>query len=336
MKFEKLPISSILDKDESFRIGYGPPSKRLAQSILKVGIINPVWVRADTNSTGRFRLVSGYSRFHVAKINNISPLPCLVIEEDIPDSDILLANIYDNLSHGELNPVEKALALKKSVTLLGKARVIEEIMPSLELAPSKEILEKTIRILELEGSILSAIAKGSISPSNAFALLSFQKEEQGAVFHVFQSLKLGVNLQKEFMENLFECSRRDGISVDNILESNNLKSIYSDDKKPERERAEMMRTELRRMRYPNLSEMEASFNECARSMKPAPQVKILPPPFFETQDFTVHVRFRTPGELLAHLEKLGDAFRSPHVKRWFQNHSLKGCITQNRENVKSD
>lgn len=321
MRFEKLPISAVISGDESFRVGYGSPTPNLEASIIKAGIINPVWVRPAAESKGKFQLVLGYSRFFAARTNNISPLPCLVIDEEIPDQDLLLANIYDNLSHRELNPVEKALALNKSMRLLGKSRTTLEIMPALQLASSEDILDKTVRILDMEEPILSAIAKGAISASNAFALLNLEKDEQGAVFLVFRDLRLGVNLQKEFMENLFECSRRQGISVNNLLERENLKTILSDKKKPEHDRAEMMRKELRRMRYPRLAEMEASFNECIRSMKPAPQVKILPPPWFETQDFSIHVRFRAPGEILNQLEKIGAAFRSPHVLSWFQNHS---------------
>jgi ParB/RepB/Spo0J family partition protein len=323
MRFEKLPISAIASCGEVFRISYGSPSRELEESVKRTNILNPVWARDVPESVGNFQLVLGYSRFLAAQKNNISPVPCLVINGDTSDHDLLLANIYDNLSHRELNPVEKALALKKSLNMLGEDRTIGEIMPALGFGPSGEIMHKMIRILDLESGILSFIAKGSIPPSNAYALLNFEKDEQHSVFDIIQTLKLGVNLQKEFMENLFECSRREGISAGKLLERANFQTILGDSKKPEHARAETMRRELRRMRYPHLSEMEESFDECIRSMKPAPQVRILPPPFFETGDFSLSVRFQTPGELLKHLEKISAAIRSPQVMSWFKTHSIK-------------
>ncbi|MBN1902258.1 ParB/RepB/Spo0J family partition protein [Candidatus Sumerlaeota bacterium] len=324
MRFEKLPLSEVDSESDFFRIGYGPPSEKLEDSIMKIGIVNPVWVRSIRKSGARFQPALGYSRIQVANLHNITPLPCLVIDEEIPDQDIFLANIYDNLAIRELNLVEKATALKKSLSILGRNRTIDEIMPLLRVAPTEETLEKTIRILELDGVMLAAIVQGAIPPSNAFALFNFGKHEQKTVFDIIRTLKLGVNLQKEFMENLFECSRRVGISVDQLMERENLGAIPENRERTEQERANMMRKKLRQLRYPRLSEMERSFQECLRSVELAPEVKIMAPPFFETQDFHLNVKFREPGDLLERLDKIEAAFQSPQVQNWFKHHALQG------------
>ena len=102
--------------DEPFRITFGEVPKRLIASIEAVGILNPLLVRPHPHNPEKFQVVLGYSRFNAARMLKISVLPCYVTERDFPEKDLLLANIYDNLSQRDLNPIEQAIALKKALS----------------------------------------------------------------------------------------------------------------------------------------------------------------------------------------------------------------------------
>ena len=317
MRFEEISAGFITPGEEEFRISFGPPPERLVLSVRSVGIINPVWVRQRKEKKEMFEIVLGYSRFHAAKSLGLSPLPCRIIEHEIPDRDLLIFNIYDNLSHRELNPIEKALSLKKCLRYYEKKKVVSEIMPCLGLKSSEHILERLIGILELPESILLSIAKSEIDFSNALSFLRLEKEEQEAILSLFKTLRLGVNLQKEFMENLFECSRRDHVPIHVLLEKEPFAGIINNDKEPENKKALRMRHALRRMRYPRLSDMEASFDTYMKSLCLPPEVALFPPPFFENDEYRLNVRFKTQEELAGNLEKLKSLLESPHTQKWF-------------------
>ena len=317
MRFEEIQAGFLTPGEEEFRISFGPPPERLVLSVRSAGIINPVWVRKRQGQKDSFEIVLGYSRFLAAKSLGIPLLPCRIIEEQIPDRDLLISNIYDNLSHRELNPVEQALSLKKCLRYIERKKVISEIMPCLGLGPSEQIMERLMRLLELPEPIILSIAKGEIPVSNAFQFLRLEREEQEAILSLFKTLKLGVNLQKEFMENLFECSRRDHVSIHILLVKEPFAGIIHDDKEPENKRAARMRHALRRIRYPRLSDMEASFDTYIKSLCLAPELSLSPPPFFENDEYRLNVRFKTPEELAAHLEKLKSLLESPQTQKWF-------------------
>ena len=225
MKIESIPIQFIVPGEERFRITYGDPPERLLESVKKIGVLNPPWVKPVRGSKEKFETVLGYSRVRAARENGLASLSCRVIDEDIPEKDLLLANIFDNISQRELNPIDQALALKKSLSYFEKERVVSEIMPAIGLAPSLQAMERLIRLLELPEPFLREVAGGGIPPSNAFKLMRLTREEQLALFDLFQKLRLGFNFQKEFIENFYECSRRDGIPIQTILENENFSRI---------------------------------------------------------------------------------------------------------------
>jgi len=320
MKYEQIPKEKIHCKGERFRISLGKYPKRLFRSVKKLGILNPLWVMPKKEDKSH-ELVLGYSRFYAACDLGMTPLPCHILEKETSEGDIHLANIYDNLSHRELNPMEQAIALKKSLHYFGREKVISEIMPALGMGKSDHALERALSLLDLAEQIREAVAKDQISLANAYSLLPLSPREQTALFRLFSRLRLGVNLQKEFIENLSECSRRDGIPIYELVQRENLSAILESEKIPEQKKAEGFRAELRRMRYPRLSETESSFEALVRSLGLPPELNIFSPPYFETDIFRVQVRFKNPDELRSHVEKLQKALESPGIKEWFGRHT---------------
>lgn len=310
-----IPIENCTVSNEAYRISFGEPPQRLISSIQKIGVLQPLWAKKRTGDN--YQIVLGYKRFHAARIAGVSSLPCLITDDSLSDANLLMANIYDNLSSRELAPLETALALKISDSILGRERTLSEIMPTLGMKSSVLLLERMIQILSLPKEILNMIHQNTLTPTNAFVLLSLESPEQQALCRVFESLKPGTNLQRELSENIIECSRRDGVSIWEIIQRSPLSDILSDNKAPTHIRAEKFRAALRWLRYPRLSESEMRFQQFIEALKLPSEIRVTPPLFFEGADYHADIRFKSSDELLFRLDRMVKVFSSPEVQKMF-------------------
>ncbi|HOE63542.1 MAG TPA: ParB/RepB/Spo0J family partition protein [Candidatus Sumerlaeota bacterium] len=309
-----IPFKDIISSDESFRISYGEPLQRLICSIQMTGILQPLWAKP---SNQKYSIVLGYKRLHAAQRLKMVFLPCRIVDDSLSDADLLLANIYENLATRELAPLEAAGAMQKSVKIFGKEKTISEIMPALGLKPSASLLQRMTQILDLPNQVLNLIHQNELMPANALVFLALETSEQLALCNIFENLKPGVNLQRELLENIIECSRRDTASISEILQRSQLSDILSDDKTPTQARVEQFRAELRRLRYPRLNKVEARFQDLIETLRLPPEIRLSPPPSFEGADFHACIRFKSPDELLTRLDRMANAFASPEIKKMF-------------------
>lgn len=319
----KIALTKVSPERETFRISYGPPPDALVHSIQNVGILNPPWLRPLEDEASDYETVLGYSRIRVARLLGTESLLCRIVGEGVSDKELLFQNIHDNASHRELNPVEQSLALKKSLRYFERDKVITQIMPVLGLGSSRQVFERYIGFSDLPSPLLESLASGRIPPMNAISLLRLETGEQLSLHALFETLKIGVNLQKEFIENLYECSRRDDLSIVEILKSPPLPEIINDRQKTEGERAGLFRHELRRLRYPALSSMEISFRDFLKRLSLPPEVNILSPRFFESEIYRLNIRFKNSKELLSHMKKLEESLSSQDAPDWFEENGSK-------------
>ena len=171
--------------------------------------------------------------------------------------------------------------------------------------------------MNLAPPIVNAIAQERIRVSIVRDILRLKPREQIALFNLFESLNLGVNLQREFLENLYESSRRDATTIDEIIKGEPLASILADETKSAQERTALFRSRLRHLRYPKLASTEERFANLVKSLKLPPEIAITPPAYFEGDTYRVDIRFKTPEDLAERLAKIRSAITSPAIAEWF-------------------
>ena len=135
----------------------------LAESIRQHGVIQPVSVRKRGDS---FELIAGERRMLAARQAGLKSIPATVHELD--DGQMLMVALVENLQRADLNPVERARALKRLIDEHGKSH--EQVAELAGLARST--VTNSIRLLELDPASLSAVQRGSISEGHARALLA--------------------------------------------------------------------------------------------------------------------------------------------------------------------
>jgi ParB family chromosome partitioning protein len=300
MKTKRIEVSlrEINFRKTPFLLSFGRADDDLRKSIAAVGVINTPLLRRDP-SDGRYVIVSGFRRLRVCKALGISPVECRELITPRSDKDLLRLALFENLGERSFNPIEVGMALVRLSGFLPAREIVKDFLPLFHLEPSYEQYEKYSSLVRLEMPIKNAIASYRTNVSIARDLLRVRPAERATLFALYQHLRLGVNLQKEFFDLLFDASRRDAQSIQEILELPRLRSVIQDERLPLAQKTERLRSHLHRMRYPRLSTREEEFHAFVGRCKLPPAVKMEPPPFFEGETFTLTARFRSADEFRA-------------------------------------
>ena len=140
----------------------------LADSIRHSGVIQPLVVRPKGDM---YELAVGERRLRAAKMAGLSAVPAMI--RDLSDEQMLEVALVENLQREDLNPIEKATAIR---------RIIEEVHVTQEevggrIGLRRPTVTNFLRLLELSQDIQHMVSRGTISAGHARALLMLSDEE---------------------------------------------------------------------------------------------------------------------------------------------------------------
>ena len=102
-----IPLDRIFDPEKPLRSDLSPESVAdLVESIKKVGIIEPLIVATKDDG---FEIIAGHRRLVAAEIAGLVEAPCLIVEAQGMDKEIL--KLHENLARAEINPIDWAIHL---------------------------------------------------------------------------------------------------------------------------------------------------------------------------------------------------------------------------------
>ena len=142
--------------------------ERLAESIRRHGVLQPVVVRA---SGDHYELVVGERRWRAAQVAGRKTIPAVIAE--IAPKDRLELALVENVQRHDLNPIELALAFR-ALTEGGATQ--EEI--GTRVALDRSTVANHLRLLELGRDLQADVEQGRLSVGHAKALLQIQSPEQ--------------------------------------------------------------------------------------------------------------------------------------------------------------
>jgi ParB family chromosome partitioning protein len=299
--------------DERFRTSFFGSREKLAFSIKRVGLLHPPLV---TRLDGRWVLVSGWKRVLACRDLGLAAIDAF----DTGEKDALknfLLGFLENLGAREFGLVEKAEILAR-LAAFGEKReaLIKDDMPLLDLARNEDILRAMLEISGFSAAIKKGLEEMSAPFPVARQLTLFSPEERAAVLpHL---LPLGRNKQKEVLENLWEVTRRDRVSVMDVLASQPVREVMEAGSLSGLQRSEGLRHELRRMRFPAVSRREEDFEKTVRGLDIPREVGLTPPAFFEKNEVRMSFSVRSPEALRSILDRLGRLAHDEHFRALFE------------------
>ena len=117
LQIKSIPVEQIVEDPDQPRQFHDPEGLLgLAESIKRHGILQPITVTPLPN-VNMYRIVTGERRWRAAQIAGLTEMPCLVKEVDAEDA--VTEQLIENLQREDLQPLEKARALRHIKEALG-------------------------------------------------------------------------------------------------------------------------------------------------------------------------------------------------------------------------
>ncbi len=141
----------------------------LADSIRKVGVLQPILVRPDGAA---YQIIAGERRWRASKAAGLERVPVRVMATS--ETEALAIALIENLQREDLNPIEEA----RGYRLL----IAEYDMTQSELADrvskSRSAVTNTLRLLDLPEDIQEMLYLGQLSAGHARAILSVPEDDR--------------------------------------------------------------------------------------------------------------------------------------------------------------
>lgn len=171
LSLQNLPISKVEPAVDQPRERFDEEElQRLADSIEKHGILQPIAVRAIDG--GYYQIVAGERRWRAARMAGLETIPARIIEADDREAKVLA--LVENLHRSDLNPIEQAKGLKKLIEDYG----FTQEAAAEQVGLSRPALTNCLRLLNLPESVLAMLEDGTLSAGHGRALLPLETEER--------------------------------------------------------------------------------------------------------------------------------------------------------------
>jgi ParB/RepB/Spo0J family partition protein len=310
MQIRQLPLEIIDSRDRLFALSPAwAPLETLAETIARVGIINPLRVQSWHN--GGFRIISGFRRHAVAARMRFQTVPCIVAGESRDPLEMFEHLLMEKLGSRPLHPLEKGAALLK---LRNQFQVTEDILLDrylslMEPAPSKFLLQQLLDLATLPEILQRAIYEG-LDSDLALGLSRWRQEEQARFLDLLAVFKPGKNRQKEIFRLLDELRAlrgRPGKEEEDIrvlLAEAGAGDLQTAEIPSPGERFFLLLERLRAVRYPRLAAHEQRYADVRKSLRIPPEIQLNLPRYFEGSHASVTFSFSRRDELRERIEWL--------------------------------
>ncbi|MBM4129371.1 MAG: hypothetical protein FJ243_04540 [Nitrospira sp.] len=171
------------------------------------------------------------------------------------------------------------------------------------IGKSPSLLKRYTAMLDLEEEIKIGLASGTITREIVPLFLRFSPQERAVLSQLITRLKLSKSKQTELIENCAVIKERDGTDIENLLKSEEINGILSDQKIGLISQGDRIREYVRKLRYPQLTRAEETFCKKKERLR-LKGIDFIPPPYFEGEEFKVSFSFSTIDEFKKRLAML--------------------------------
>lgn len=165
----------------------------LAASIKEHGVLQPILV---TETLDGYQLVAGERRLRASEIAGLERIPAIV--RQLADQEQLELALVENLQREDLGPLEEAHAFRSLVDDFGMSQ--DDI--ATRVGRARSTVANTLRLLDLDQAVQSAMAAGEISEGHARALGGLPADQQARVLRTVTEGQLSVRQTEELVRRI--------------------------------------------------------------------------------------------------------------------------------------
>ena len=287
MAFNEIPLEEIDFSDESFRISEELDSAMLADSLRTVGQLNAACVLQGNPLK---IIVCGFRRLMALRRLGSPRALIRVLPGNAADRtrNFNLA-LWDNLSHRQLNPLEKARALSGLRNLCGvpQETLLETYLPILGLKPSERVLRAYLSLNDLHWDLRRCLVDGRLTQSSVEKLAGMSQESQAGFAVLMSGIRLSAASQKKILSLLEDLAAMAGVSLTEPLKNPEVQAAMNDPGLSPFQKGERVYELLYRLRNPRLSRATEQFAARKKLLGLPGSVQITADPYFETAGLRV-------------------------------------------------
>ena len=139
--------------------------EELTSSIKEQGIIQPIVVRPDKLSEGKYEIIAGERRWLASQNAGLHEIPALILNVD--DIKLLELAIVENVQRQDLNSIEEARGYQK---LIDDFNYNQEKLSQF-IGKSRSYITNSLRLLSLPEEVLLMVEQGNLSAGHARSLI---------------------------------------------------------------------------------------------------------------------------------------------------------------------
>jgi len=313
---EYVNLGLINFSDTRYRISTEKNIDTLAESINTVGLIHPPVLKERGSE---FLTICGFRRIEAYRFLEQTFIRARIIENSESELDCVKLAIADNSLQRSLNLIEESRCLRLLSGLLNEKVRLTSTAAALNLAKTASGIDKLIKIASLPEHIQDCILKNNISPATALEIGGFENTISITFTNLFDILKPSLNKQREIITLSREISLRDGVPINTLLNTEKLTCIINDEKLDRNQKTVKLRRYLKVLRFPNISESEEEFKRNVDQLNLGKNIKLVPPPNFEDNTYTLVINFRSVKELEKHRLSLGAILQHQALRKIVDN-----------------
>ena len=212
--------------------------QELSDSIKEQGIIQPIVVRPDKTTDGKYEIIAGERRWLAAQKAGLYEVPVVILNVD--DLKSLEVAIVENVQRQDLSPIEEARGYKRLINDFS----YNQDKLSKFIGKSRSYIANSLRLLSLPDEILSMVEQGNLTSGHARSLIGLMNAKSLAkqIVNRKLSVRQSEQLVKKFRDkkniklvpkkdiNILELEKtleeKTGLKVSIINKKNNMGKIY--------------------------------------------------------------------------------------------------------------
>ena len=139
--------------------------EELTNSIKEQGVIQPIVVRPNKSSEGKYEIIAGERRWLASQNAGLHEVPVVIL--DVNDLKSLEFAIVENVQRQDLNPIEEAQGYQK---LIDDFNYNQEKLSKF-IGKSRSYITNSLRLLSLPHEVLTLVEQGLLSAGHARTLV---------------------------------------------------------------------------------------------------------------------------------------------------------------------
>ena len=204
--------------------------EELTNSIKKQGVIQPIVVRPDKSSVGKYEIIAGERRWLASQNAGLHEVPVVILNVD--DVKSLEFAIVENVQRQDLNSIEEAKGYQR---LVNDFNYNQEKLSKF-IGKSRSYIANSLRLLSLPEEVLLMVEQGNLSAGHARTLIGLNNSVHVAkkIIQKKLSVRKSEILVRQFRDKKFKLiAKKDSniLDLQKVLEEKTGLSVSIHNKK---------------------------------------------------------------------------------------------------------